>query len=240
MGRNPPFKKSEPISEAPQQAETSRLGRGGPIRPPQASRRAPCDRRCPIHIFPRHALCDGGGYDSRRPCRFGWAARRGTPGPRTCSPNARCWRRPVRKTASMARKMRLPWRTSARHAGRRGNTGVRFPGGGAGVSSRGWPANVHAWSKFITLSYIRTRKTSCRNAPARAIFVLPPSPEKLVRSLPLRPCAACLCDVSTIIGKVVEKCPRRLCSGSAAAILRSSSGVELQSIVTVRRGFTKR
>ena len=46
---------------------------------------------------------------------FGWAAQCGTPGPGTCSPNARCWRRPVRKTASMARKMRLPvWQNMAR------------------------------------------------------------------------------------------------------------------------------
>ncbi len=60
--------------------------------------------------------------------------------------------------------MHLPvWRNNARHSGGRGNTGVRFPGGSAGVSSRGWPANVHAWSNFITRSYIRTRKTSCRN-----------------------------------------------------------------------------
>ena len=66
------------------------------------------------------------------------------------------------------------------------------------------------------------------------LFVLPSLTEKLARSLPLRPCAACLCDVSTIIAKVVDKYPRRLCSGSAAAILRSSSGVELQSIVIVR------
>jgi len=72
----------------------------------------------------------------------------------------------------MARMMRLPWRNSARHAGGRGNTGGRFPGGGAGVPSRRLPANVHAWSNFITLSYIRTRKTSCRATPARAsLFV---------------------------------------------------------------------
>ncbi len=46
---------------------------------------------------------------------------------RVCSPNARCWRRPVRKAASIARKVHLPiWRDSARHAGRRGNAEVRF------------------------------------------------------------------------------------------------------------------
>jgi hypothetical protein len=43
------------------------------------------------------------------------------------------------------------------HAGKRGNTGARFPGGGAGVSPHGWPANVLAWLNFMTPSYIRTR-----------------------------------------------------------------------------------
>jgi hypothetical protein len=43
------------------------------------------------------------------------------------------------------------------HAGKRGNTGARFPGGGVGVSPRGLPANVLAWLNFMTPSYIRTR-----------------------------------------------------------------------------------
>ena len=116
-------------------------------------------------------------------------------------------------------------------AGGRGNAGVRFPGGGAGVSPRGLPANVHAWSKFMTLSYIRTRKTSCRNAPARATFVLPSCSWKLVWTLSRRSRTVSLCSLSTIIGKVVDNCTLRWCHGPAAAILRSSSGVELQSIV---------
>ena len=84
----------------------------------------------------------------------------------------------------MARKMRLPWRNSTRQAGRRGNTGICFPGGGAGVSPGGWPANVHAWTNFMTLSYIRTRKTQCRNAPARASLLFHRCPKSL--------CEACL------------------------------------------------
>jgi hypothetical protein len=34
------------------------------------------------------------------------------------------------------------------HAGKRGNTGACFPGGGVGVSPRCLPANILAWSKF--------------------------------------------------------------------------------------------
>lgn len=60
----------------------------------------------------------------------------------------------------------------AGRAGRRGDAVVRFSGGpAAGVSQRGLLTNVHAEPNFITLSYIRTRKTSRRNSPARAIFV---------------------------------------------------------------------
>jgi hypothetical protein len=40
------------------------------------------------------------------------------------------------------------------HAGKRGNPGLRFPCGGAGVSPRGLPANILAWSNFMTPSYI--------------------------------------------------------------------------------------
>jgi hypothetical protein len=57
------------------------------------------------------------------------------------------------------------------------------------------------------------------------ISVLPFFAWKLVRTLPLRPRTACLCGVSTIIGKVVDNCTARLCSGLAAAILRSCKAV---------------
>ena len=130
---------------------------------------------------------------------------------------------PAPKTASMACKKYLPWRNRARHAGGHGNTVVRCLGGGAGVPSRGRPANVHAWSNFITRSYIRTRETPCRNTPARAFWFFHCSPDKLVRSLSSRSCPACLWDLPIFIVKVVETCSHRLHYGLAAAILRSSA-----------------
>jgi hypothetical protein len=81
-------------------------------------------------------------------------------------------RNPPFEKSVAKRKMRLPWPNSPRQTGGRGNTGVRR-GGGGGVPPRGWPANVHAWLNFMTPSYIRTRKTPCRNAPALASLFCP-------------------------------------------------------------------
>ena len=128
------------------------------------------------------------------------AARCGAPGLRTCSPNARCWRRP-------ARKMHVPiWPDSAGgRTGRRGDAVVRFPGGpAAGVSPRGLLTNVHAEPNFITLSYIRTRKTSRRNPRARPFLFLYCSHARLARTLRRDFHTARLCSARAPIGKIVE------------------------------------
>ncbi len=57
---------------------------------------------------------------------------------------------------------------------------------------------------FITLSCIRTRKTS-RNTPARASVFLYCSHKRLVRTLSRRAHTACLHGVRASIGKVVKK-----------------------------------
>jgi hypothetical protein len=55
----------------------------------------------------------------------------------------------------------------------RGNTGAGIPGGGAGVTPRGRPANVLAWSNFMTPFHIRNSQNLVPRHSGTRISVLP-------------------------------------------------------------------
>ena len=149
----------------------------------------------------------------RRLCR--WAARRETAGPRTCSPNARCRRRPARKPASMARKLHVPvWRNRARqYRGRlSGRRRWRSVARLAGQS----PRMVEFHNTILHPQLAKPRAAT----PRYAHFC---SPIARLRSLcgaclpaPARPACVAYQHLSAKLWKIARY---RLCCGLAAAIL---------------------
>ena len=185
-GRNPAFEKSEPISAPPNKQKQA--GWDGAQSGPREQAGAHRAISAAQSIFPRHALCDGGGYDRRRLCRFGWAARRRTPGLETCSPNARCWPRPVRKPQA--------WR--GRYTCLFGGTGRGTPAGAAipelVSGRRRWRFVARLAGKCPRIGkfhnailHPHAQNLVPRHSGTR-ISVLPSFTGPLVRTLPRRPC----------------------------------------------------